>query len=358
MVTKHTVREEATSHSSGHTKAPEFPVDFDRSTSTDHIPSHQEQRPCSDPVNVSHSSVLKGSYIGEVARSLGHCNEEHLLSFARLRQSSSMPNICDRQHYLEQDSESVEKKTVDDSICSGGKRAGSVSPEISGLMLQADRDSDNSETLTDDSVSHTDDFSFPPVQEIGAVTVTLSSDFPENQTVVKPKLIEMKEKDGLLHPEKSKFEQTVSPKSGLLSSGSHRSEEIPQHIWKPVIVTNIPEQVKESTFAYPEWKDPTDARNEALTDSIDSEVSSPHPHISHDISMATLPISSSAMDIVVLLQRMVGLGKVLCRTLTPARHGYDSDQSAFSSLQDEDFHIPPVFIKPRQKLYESFLNVS
>lgn len=352
------VREETSSLSSDIAKAPEFPVDFDADSSQENIPSFQDQRPCSDPVNISNSSLLNGSYIGEVARSLGHHNEQSLLSFARLRHSSSMPNILDREKYKEMIRSSGSKGQKISGKVKNWDKTGSISPEISGLMLHAgDRDSD-SDTLTDDSRdsgSHNGEFSFPPLKEIGGSAfvpfeggkpVTLST-VTKSQAVIKPGA-----RKGI-----TEVKSSVDSNKEKMPTPSHRSQRPihgqPPQFGKP----NYSKQNIQRQNYQSEFRDEMDFKHSDLTNSFASDVSFPRPHAGFEFSNATLPVSSSAVDIVIMLQRIVGFGKVLCRTLTPARHSYESDHSTLSSERDEDFHFLPVFTKPRQKLYESFLGV-
>ena len=72
--------------------------------------------------------------------------------------------------------------------------------------------------------------------------------------------------------------------------------------------------------------------------------------------MTTLPISSAAIDVVTILQRLIGFGRVLCQTLMPNQAHYESDQSVQNSLSDQP--QLDIFGKQRQLMYENFLKVS
>ena len=357
---KNSVAEESISSSPDISKVPEFPLDFDATSSDEHMSSFQEQRTCSDPVSISNSSLLKGSYIGEVARSLGHCNEESLLSFASLRHSSSLPDISDRVNHIERIRLSGGRHSAMEFEREKVDKTGSISPEVSGLMLNTtERDSDSSGTLTDDSHesgSHNGDFSFPPLKEIGSSAFVPYVDVPPvnliADTVSSPRVI----KPGVM-----KSQNISKTKSMTVSTTSHVKEVVSrnQHAaQQQTLKSKFSKQTADISYYQDELKDQIDLRHESFTNSLGSNISFPLPSINQDYSLAVLPVSSSAMDVLLILQRIVGLGKVLCRTLTPGRYGYDSDHSAASSGQDEDFHIPLTFTKPRKKLYKSFLSVS
>lgn len=360
---------------------PEFPVQ-----STHIESSFPKRRPSSDPVNVSHSSVLNGSYLGDMARSLGHYDEENLLSFAQLRHSSSLPNIPVGQKYIEMvpttfrnglDSR-TSKRTSEQAY---SRQDSNLSPEVSGIMslpvnFEHTEESEDTGTLTDDSGSQEGDFRFPPLQEVKSPSPVQLGSITESTISPTHALSPVSNK---------KFAQSVNSSSGLVKpaaqhlsskSSGYATSSLPA---KPVAtkpVTQLKEQVEKlqkpvsqtsptrtvpaaqaSMFQRAEIRySSSPITSASFTNSLTSNISLPHPPGARDKVLTDLLISGSAVDVIVILQRLVGIGRVLCLTLAPARHGYESDQSAFTSSREDDLPCPPVYTKSRQKMYDCFLS--
>ena len=386
----------------------------------------EERRPNSDPVNISHSSVLNNTYIGDMARSLGHYENDHFLSFANIRHSSSLPNLqndTDKKVLEVNDkcsvvkdhnkTENVLKKELDietnsmttipsqhndfkephlntskdetdnDTIKNDTNKkpdnnvslltnisslntdlkeiGGSGSPEIEILMdnpvpISTEmEDSDDSNTLTDDSLSQEGEFKFPPLEEINSVPVSpvviapcepvmMSDTFTNKISIVRP-----------------------SPKSSKHSSSKHTNSDKAMYKKKP---RDIPKETEKTvpqnqskhshtidSISNSEClgaKADTNVK-ESFTDSVISNVSFPSQK-KH--SSAVLPVSSSTIDMIVIFQRLCGIGKTLCQTFYPRKRTYSSDPSCTTTSSEEELYYQPQSYNCRQKLYDAFLNVS
>ena len=390
-------------------KPPEFPVETLSGPHFDTASTLLERRPSSDPVNISQSSVLKGSYIGDVARSLGHYDDDYLLSFAHLRHSSSLPNIRSHEKLIEmvptsfnENRRTVDKKSKQKSSKHEFYRSNSNgSQEISKLMSSKiekslNEESDDSGTLTEDSCSPEGDFSFPPLQEVTSspltgsaenAPITMMSDVAGNVAVVKPIVhaasaatspvkpavkmpsaqnmpaftnIVKPEASGMNNNQATTTKPKINNSSKLVKPQTvHSAKHVPlinpvpsDSITKTNLKTHA-SKLRDSEIHHVRIS--SQHVEDSFTNSLTSNISLPHPPQGVDSLLTTLPISSSAVDVVVILQRLVGMGKVFCRTLAPSRPGYESDQSLLTS---DEFPSPPVNTKSRQKLYDCFLSVS
>lgn len=402
-----TTRQSHSKDSKAH-KPSNFPVETFISSHSESSNLYSERRPSSDPVNISHSLVLNGSYLGDVARSLGHYDDENLLSFAHLRHSSSLPNIPACEKYIEMLPTSF-----------NGSRRGnqkkrenhdfnrSYSPEIQKLMStkleksQQD-ESDDSGTLTDDTCSEEETFSFPPLQEVRSsqptgvtledTPVTMISDVAGSTAFVTP-VTNDKSSSGvpvkpvariqsnqpasasslLVRPvpqQKSGIEDTqknstVKSKSIPAPLAINKNQMVHSDASSNIVpnynVQRCPIKTHASILRDSELhhvRISATVPEDSLTNSVNSNISLPHQPQTQESVLTTLPVSSSAVDIIIILQRLVGFGKVLCRTLAPTRPGYDSDMSPQTSGREDDLPLPPVYTKSRQKLYDCFLSVS
>ncbi|XP_053406598.1 uncharacterized protein LOC128559319 [Mercenaria mercenaria] len=397
------------SRASEHRKPTEFPIETPTSHHFDSANSLLERRPSSDPVNISQSSLLSGSYLGDMARSLGHYDEDNLLSFAHLRHSSSLPNIPAREKYIEmmptsskENSHTKETKVKGSQRNHGFSRNNSnVSPEIAKVMSSGiekchNDESDDSGTLTDDSCSQEADFSFPPLQEVtssppvGGSTenapVTMIPDIAGSSAVVRPVVQNTSTAAVPVKPvakvpsaqgtSATVFKQVAKDISGKrdkqakpaklkINSSPSKVDKIQSvHSDKPVpyihsVPSHGPIKTRASILRDSETHHVrTSAKHveDSLTNSLVSNLSLAQPPKTNESVLTTLPISSSTVDVIIILQRLVGIGKVLCRTLAPSRPGYESDQSVQTSSREDDFPSPPVFTKSRQKLYDCFLS--
>ena len=369
----------------------------------------EERRPNSDPVNISHSAVLNDKYIGDMARSLGHYEDGHYLSFAHLRHSSSLPSLQNLnkeslersgkhkdESNLETDAD-LEKKHVDIQevvanessdknniekieVDSGKNNENKVtlltdenslnddmnntfgSPEIEILMespiivpTELD-DSDDSSTLTDDSVSPTGEYKFPPLEEVNSVSaspvcsapcepVMIADTFTSKMSISRPRPEPARP---TTVKDRNTGKMTFVTKASNVSSAADKSitqGNQPRHS----LTTDSIKTIDNSGA-----KQDTNIK-ESFTDSLISTISFPSPQ-KH--SSATLPVSSSAVDLIVIIQRLVGIGKTLCQTFCPLRRTNSSDLSTPPTSYEEEIHYQPISYNCRQKLYDAFLNVS
>ncbi|KAH3717045.1 uncharacterized protein LOC127856367 [Dreissena polymorpha] len=339
-----------------HSEVPEFPVMTPEMDSMTPFQDRLSTRPSSDPLSISPGSVLKGSYLGDMARSFGHYDDENLLPFATLKHSSSMPELSSHSKCIEirPTCHSDSRKHIRQSAKRDKRLKNDSYSRTSNNTNGSHMPSEGSETLTDDSGSRNGDFSFPPIEEIGTfvssdrikeIPVVVLSEL-ENQRVFSSKrgyiATYTESSDSTERPTRlpvhdhSAFHQPNSLESDMMASVSHSSE----RAFQPIGYHNQ---------SYEHY--------DSFTESLGSNVSFPRPAgLSTSSSATTLLISGSAVDIVVLLQRVVSFGEGLCKTLTPARNAFESDQSGLSGMHSD---VKPwvMFARPRQGLYEQFLNV-
>ena len=340
----------------------------------------EERRPYSDPVNISDSSVLNGSYIGDMARSLGHYEHDHFLSFAHIRHSSSLPTL--QNAFVEnqvQNNKSVsgtgddtkditipdtESKTDFESSSKVKEPKvlvdGEESQEIQNFMenhvsvTTELEESDDSHTLTDDSGSPDGEFTFPPLEEVDSVhaspvpmmhhdPVTVSDTFTNKISILRPTLKSFKQE-----PSTSKSVDIIKPwkkskpvpNDGEIVSSSNQSKR-----------SHNSNSISTSEGSTTEADGHT---KHSLNDSFVSTISFPSPQ-KHTI--AFLPLSSSAIDMSVIFQRLVWIGKALCQTFSPVMRALSSDPSnPTTSSSEEEIHFQPQNYKCRQKLYDGFLD--
>lgn len=351
---------------------------------------HGDRRPYSDPVNVSHSSVLKGSYIGDMARSLGHYDHDHFLSFAHLRRSSSLPNMkninaekqekSDKVDFvtgaLDKDAKNIlnigeESETeveiippspevVDSRALQGGEESQEIQNFMDNPLTVTTEleESDDSHTLTDDSGSQDGEFTFPPIQEVDSVSAS-----PVHVMHHEPVTVS----DTLTKISADIFRPT--PESSKQESSTRKSLNVINHMRKPKDVSYEEEKVvpsgsesrrchNSSSFSTSEGTSAETNTNlkQTIPDSHVSIISFPSQQQN---SAVLLPLSSSAVDMIVIFQRLVGIGKTLCQTFSPVRKIQCSEPSFPSpSSSEEALHFQPQSYNSRQKLYDGFLNVS
>ncbi|WAR21044.1 hypothetical protein MAR_015018 [Mya arenaria] len=332
-------------------QAPDFPIITPSDDSMSPFMNTSSRRPSSDPVNMSNSSMLNGSYLGNVARSFGHYDEKNLLSFAQLRHSSSLPNLSDRDKFHE---------LMPMPVSESEKREASNFNRSRSSLDAVTFDHDDSDTITDKSDSPIGDFSFPPVEEVlsessSAVAteshpVVAVSDFAGNGSLLRPS----PQKGGVVSERvdisagqgKSAFsvlKQSPKVENQNENVGIPRQETLHRSRYHERHSENSDENQKQEYGGY-----------DSFTNSLTSNISFPNPlQESQEATMATLPISSGAIDVVTILQRVVGFGRVMCQTLMPSQAQYESDQSGNTSLSDQP--MLDIFGKQRQKLYENFL---
>ena len=361
------------------------PLDDSRLTLSEKL-QQEDRRPSSDPVNISHSSVLSGSYIGDMARSLCHYEHDHFLSFAHVRHGSSLPNMQNGEIFMEErkksNDEASDKNTEivsnikpDHEISSVNKapplHSASIketlgneeSQEIQNFMENPVtmttelEDSDDSHTLTDDSVSPDGDFQFPPIEEVDSVSaspvvvshcepVTVSDTFTNKMSVLRP-------------APRSSHRSSPKQKSSEMITNTKKSKDVPNDTGKAQIIGSQSQRSHNSASISNSESLSAEADaniKESFTESLLSNISFPSPE-KH--SMAILPISSSAVDMIVILQRLVGTGKIFCRTFSPIRRALSSEPSIpITSSSEEEINYQPMNYKCRQKLYDGFLDVN
>ena len=348
----------------------------------------EDRRPYSDPVSVSHSSVLNGSYIGDMARSLGHYEHDHFLSFAHFRHSSSLPNMQDVHVENQEKSDKLTSETGDagsqtknvakldtesgndigmNNVLSSKETESKVladgeeSQEIQNFMENRVsmttelEDSDDSHTLTDDSASQDGEFTFPPLEELESVSaspvpmmhhepVTVSETFSNKMSIFRPNL------------KSSKQEPSTSKNTDLIKQWK-KSKLVPNDGENTVSCSNQSKRSCNSNSISTSKSSNAEADGHvkhSSTESIVSNMSFPSPQ-KH--SLAFLPLSSSAIDMSVIFQRLVWIGKALCQTFSPIRRAVSFDQSnPTTSSSEEELHFQPQSYKCRQKLYDGFLD--
>lgn len=316
-----------------------------------------EKRTTSDPVNISQNSMQSGSYLGDMARTLGYYNHS-ALSFTHIRHSSSLPSLHMFNKYQEikpnSDCEEYYSLTLDECLAKSPSREFRIH-------------SDDSDTLTDGTCSPEEgqNFSFPPLEEVVSTSpVYKSSTVPINtisktaeQYIWRPvpeqtnKLnSHVDHENQISHPEPVKYMYEISsPTAGF-------EPVYPNTTVTASFQTDI--QGQQELFSGNGLQNSTKNVNihDTFTESLFSNISFPVPDYSHQPTLTNLPISSSAVDVIVVLQRLVGIGKVLCKTLTHTRLMNDTDQSSHQSSNEDELRALPSAAKTRQKLYENFLN--
>ena len=292
-----------------------------------------------------------------MARSLGHYDDD-FLTFTHVRHSSSLPNIYRQEHYIEMIDQTKHKTSghvnepVDTSFVV--RRPSIISQElVNYASVERNNDeTDDSGTLTDETGSQNGDFNFPPIEEVKTSTPACSIDGKPVQSD------NSNRENNVVRPVVTKSKQVSPSKNDL----GHENDQIKSD-------TNTVEQEHSQNFnenygfnSINLDRASLDSVNnryggpESFTDSVVSNVSFPQvKHAEH--SSSTLPMSGSAIDVAVILQRIVGFGKTLCQMLTPFKEDLDTDSSQPSSVRGPDFGSK-VQYKYCQKLYESFLGVS
>ncbi|KAL4232186.1 hypothetical protein ACF0H5_009761 [Mactra antiquata] len=339
--------------------------------------AYLDRRPSSDPVNISKSSMLSGSYLGDVARSIDNYNHERLLTFTHLRQSSSLPDFGTKEKYIEMLPTSFngdlshmkrnigrkQPKGNDKHTLEQGK---SVSPEICQFTSDNPRtnptDSDESGTLTDES--NCGDFNFPPLQEVmtspsisspDQAPVIALSNVPNTHTIIQPVAQRSLSTNDRSHTSGSINRHALAAtsliKSGTKEKGEPSGFQSVNHD-KPIKPLNTRISVLKGHGV--SFKNNQGYENSGSNSFLLSSI--PHPLPTQQSTYQVVPVSSSSMDVVIILQRLVGFGKVLCRTLFPGNLSCDSDQSTFVSSHEEDVLGAQVYNKSRQKLYDCFLS--
>ena len=345
---------------------------------------HGERRPYSDPVNVSNSSVLNGSYIGNMARSLGHYEHDHFLSFAHIRHSSSLPTMQnafltnqEKGNKFISETGETDDKTKDIAVCDKESENnietlskekeqrtladGEESQEIQNFMenhvsmTTELEESDDSHTLTDDSRSPDEEFTFPPLQEVDSLhaspvpmmhqdPVTVSDTFTNKTSIFRPTLKSCKQE-----PSTSKGVDVVKPWK--------KSKLVPNDGEKEVSKSNESKRSHNSNSISTSEGSSAEADGHtkcSLNDSFLSNISFPSPQ-KH--TMAFLPLSSSAIDMSVIFQRLVWVGKALCQTFSPVTKVLGSDPfNPTTSSSEEEMRFQPQNHKHRKKLYDGFLD--
>jgi len=370
---------------------------FSRQHATKPVHDHF-QRANSDPVNLTKSRRRHDSHMYDVARSLDRhhtssSSESDLITFANLRHSSSLPNFRDisfdghsgtdgttevHKHETGTSHPDLEAKEEFYNAQTTSANADlASSQQFVPLQFNEnddDRDDSESRTLTDDSSDErNEDFSFPPVEEVDRPhakylpqgeehSVISLSNISAQYSILKPPAgivaagIINEDYDSLKSDSERGSKQAFQVHlNDRTATGMAVEQSMAKHSSSPPRI--LPGSLTDHYDGDTSFQDYD--QFDSFTNSLASNVSFPNP-INRDVHLTVtlLPISSSAVDTMTILQRIVGFGKVLCETLVPSGGSEDLEASTSSSNPPEGPRLEALLGGQRRKLYENFLSVS
>ncbi|KAK3587513.1 hypothetical protein CHS0354_003655 [Potamilus streckersoni] len=314
------------------------------------------RRASSDPVTVSEAFSLNESYEAEVARSLGHYDSTDFLSFTHVRHSRSVPDKLYKSYELptkmsKRNTEKVEKTQYEVELKKDSpfltnrhhKCTIDLSTEVSVLTSQPvcihdDLANSDSGTLTDgsfgshDMESAEEEFSFPPLEEISVTPQNVSTKSCKTATIediiVTPvKLADQINTSVASRPQMTRPIITQNSANGSVSDRQNHRNDRASNI--TISEGQIKGEKSGTTFVNA-------------------------PNVPQPKGGKAVPVSSSVMDVVVILQRLMGIGCTLCNTLSTVseRVRYSSDPSSGSMESENNVSVNST---SRLEIYDSIL---